>query len=81
QFDEMKHSKWIVHTIAYHMAHRCKPFTDALSCSEKFDTIHLSRLIPPTGIPIIFCHLSQLPCITAHLLSAAPRDEILSFPI
>jgi hypothetical protein len=40
QFDETKHSKWIVRTIAYQLALRCKPFADALIRSEKFDTIH-----------------------------------------
>ncbi|RXW18119.1 hypothetical protein EST38_g7742 [Candolleomyces aberdarensis] len=42
QFEDTKYETYIVRTIVYHLALRCKAFADALRCSGKFDTVHRS---------------------------------------
>ncbi|KAF8148071.1 WD40-repeat-containing domain protein [Crassisporium funariophilum] len=39
QFEEASLSKYIIRTIVYHLALKCKPFSDALICSGRLDTI------------------------------------------
>jgi len=39
QFKETRHSKYIIRTIVYHLALKCKPFSDVLSRSGRLDTI------------------------------------------
>jgi len=39
-FDETQRASFIVRTIVYHLALKCKPFADALSHSGRFETIH-----------------------------------------
>jgi len=39
QFEETRLSKYIIRTIVYHLALKCKPFSDVLSRSGRLDTI------------------------------------------
>ncbi|KAJ2932066.1 hypothetical protein H1R20_g5023, partial [Candolleomyces eurysporus] len=40
QFEDTKYETYIVRTIVYHLALKCKVFADALRYSGKFDTVH-----------------------------------------
>jgi hypothetical protein len=43
QFEETRLSKYIIRTIVYHLALKCKPFSDALNRSGRLDTITQNR--------------------------------------
>jgi hypothetical protein len=43
QFEETRLSKYIIRTIVYHLALKCKPFSDIMSRSGRLDTITQNR--------------------------------------
>ena len=50
QFDETRLSKYIIRTIVYHLALKCKPFSDILSRSGSLDTITQNRRTQLDGL-------------------------------
>ena len=50
QFEETRLSKYIIRTIAYHLALKCKPFAEALSRSGRLDTITQNRRTQLDGL-------------------------------
>ena len=50
QFDETRLSKYIIRTIVYHLALKCKPFSDVLSRSGRLDTITQNRRTQLDGL-------------------------------
>jgi len=50
QFEETRLSKYIIRTIVYHLALKCKPFADALSRSGRLDTITQNRRAQLDGL-------------------------------